>query len=324
MNILFVTGSDAAFFNSLLICLQSFAERMPGHRLLVCDFGLTRAQAEFLRSLDLLLPRPAELAGHGAFHCKAGLARYLQRNGQSADNAVVWLDADITLMHTGLSDFQAVLADMTSSGAQIAACGEPSGRNIGQTIALFSDAATIAPFARMVAEMGIDPSLSYLCTGLFFCRSSAFLERWAEVAAGVRFHPLFDQNLFNVVLHRDVISFLTLDCEEWQAYGRALDAVSLVAATDGGRPAARIGARNVKMLHTTSSEPSHLLIGNCRMTVRQLDLTGPFKLFLAEPLRLHQLQLLASFVVIHGEALLRLGLCTPAARQTEGFEFATL
>ena len=33
------------------------------------------------------------------------------------------------------------------------------------------------------------------------------------------------------------------------------------------------------------------------MTVRELDLAGPFKLFLAEPLRLHQLQLLASFIV---------------------------
>jgi hypothetical protein len=63
--------------------------------------------------------------------------------------------------------------------------------------------------------------------------------------------------------------------------------------------------------HTTSPEPGHLLIGNCRMTVRRLDLVGPFKLLLAEPPRLHQLQLLASFMVSHGDALLRLDLCTP-------------
>jgi hypothetical protein len=68
----------------------------------------------------------------------------------------------------------------------------------------------------------------------------------------------------------------------------------------------------------------HLLIGLCRMTVRDLELTGTFKLFLAEPLRMHQLQLLASFVAEHGDALLRLGLCARAARPVAGFEFVTL
>jgi hypothetical protein len=73
MKVLFVTGSDAAFFNSLLILLQSFAERMPGQRLLICDFGLKPAQARFLRDLDVLVPRPAELAARGVFACKAAL-----------------------------------------------------------------------------------------------------------------------------------------------------------------------------------------------------------------------------------------------------------
>ena len=323
MAILFVTGSDSAFFNSLLIFLQSFAERMSGQRLLVCDFGLSSAQAEFLRSLDLLLPRPPELAGRGAFHCKASLGRYLQRVGQPADNVIVWLDADITLMHTGPSDFQAVLADMTSAGAQIAACGDPAGRNIGQTISLFTDAARIAPFARMVTEAGIDRGLPYVSTGLFFCCSAAFMDRWAELAQNAADHPLFDQNVFNVVMHRDAVPFLMLDFEEWQAYGFSLDRVSL-APSGHGRPAARIGDKNIKTLHTSSPTQGHLLIANCRMTVRNLDLVGPFKLFLAEPLRLHQLQLLASFMVAHGEALLRLGICTPAVRPVEGFEFATL
>ncbi len=60
------------------------------------------------------------------------------------------------------------------------------------------------------------------------------------------------------------------------------------------------------------------------MTVRDIDLVGPFKLFLAEPLRLHQLQLLARFVSDHGEMLLRLGICGRAARPADGFEFVTL
>jgi hypothetical protein len=55
MKILFVTGSDAGFFNSLLIFLQGFAERLPGQTLAVCDFGFTSAQAQFLRGLGVLL-----------------------------------------------------------------------------------------------------------------------------------------------------------------------------------------------------------------------------------------------------------------------------
>jgi hypothetical protein len=323
MAIRFVTGGNAAFFNTLLICLRSFAERLPGHRLQVCDFGFTGAQAKFLDSIGLLLPQPPELAGSGVFLCKACLTHYLRHTGLAQNDTVIWLDADITLMDVGAGDFQTVAVNMTSTGAQIAACGEPTGRNIGQTIALFADRARMAPFARIAAEAGIDLGLPYVSTGLFFCRSAVFLERWAELAWRTTDHPLFDQNVFNVVMHRDAVPFLTLDCEEWQAYGCSLDKVSLVPL-GRGRPAARIGDKNIKSLHASSPAQGHLLIANCRMTVRNLDLVGPFKLFLAEPLRLHQLQLLASFMVAHGEALWRLGICTPASPPVAGFQFATL
>ncbi|MFZ0721208.1 MAG: hypothetical protein WAM99_10095, partial [Xanthobacteraceae bacterium] len=82
MNIIFVTGSDAAFFNSALVGLRSFAERMPDQRLLVCDFGFDGAQAGFLRGLGMLLERPPMLESEGAFHCKAALLAYLRHNGQ--------------------------------------------------------------------------------------------------------------------------------------------------------------------------------------------------------------------------------------------------
>lgn len=324
MSLLFVTGSDRAFFNSLLVCLQSFAERMPSHRLHVCDFGLTDAQAAFLGSLDLLLPRPPDLARAGVFHAKACLARYLERGGLPSDDMVIWLDADLTLMRVGIGAFGAVVEQMKDAGAQIAACAEPSGRNLGQMISLFADPAKMAPLRRMAADARLDPALPYFSTGLFFCGSARFLQRWAEAAADIADHPLFDQNVFNVVLHRDSVPHLSLDCDEWQAQGQSLDAVSLAAQADCGRPAALVGGKNIRTLHTTSSAPGHLLIATCRLTVRDLELSGPFKLFLSEPLRLHQLQLLATFVVTHGNALLRFGLCRRATRPTEGFEFVTL
>jgi hypothetical protein len=60
------------------------------------------------------------------------------------------------------------------------------------------------------------------------------------------------------------------------------------------------------------------------MTVRSLALVGSFKLFLAEPLRMHQLRLLASFIAVHGNELLRLGICQRAEAPAAGFEFVTL
>jgi hypothetical protein len=322
MKFLFVTGSDAAFFNSLLICLQSFAERILSHRLLVCDFGLTPAQARFLHSLGVLLARPPDLASRGTFHCKAALARYLRHNGHGVgeDDVVVWLDADLTLMDIGLADFEAVSSAMTSAGAAIAACREPNGRSIGQTIAMLADA---APFARAVAEAGIDPGVAYCSSGLFFCRSTVLLDRWMELTLALTCHPLFEQNMFNVALHEYFIPPLMLDCEEWQAQGSSLDRIALIPGRDE-RPAAWIGGKAIKTLHTTSPGSGHLLIGLCRMTVRDLDLTGPFKLFLAESLRLVQLQLLAGFVAGHADALLRLGLCRRAEKPIEGFQFVTL
>jgi hypothetical protein len=322
MNIVFVTGGDAAFFNSILVGLQSFAERMPGRRLLVCDFGFNDAQAELLRGLGVLLERPPMLASLGVFHCKAALLAYLRHNGRNVgeDDVIVSLDADLTLMDVGPGDFAAVPAAMISAGFAIAVCPEPLGRSLGDVLS-GPHALAMAPSARIAAQAGVDFALPYVSSGLFFCRSASFLARWDELTQANAYHPLFEQNMFNVALHENRTAFVALDCEEWQAQGPSLDKIKLVQGVNSGRPVAYVGDKNIKILHTTSDMPGHLLIGVCRMTVQELDLVGPFKLFLAEALRVHQLQLLASFIVRHGEALLRLGICSRAARPVEGFEF---
>jgi hypothetical protein len=325
MAILFVTGSDSAFFNSSLICLQSFSERLPDQQLFVCDFGMTAVQAEFLQSLGQLLPRPPELAGCGTFYCKAAVGRYLHHSGRRiADyDAVVWLDADLMLMQVGLADFVAVAAAMTSAAAAVAICAEPTGRTIGQMIAMFPGGSKMAPFARAAAAAAIDADLPYFSTGVIFCRSAAVLERWAELTLAAADHPLVEQNMFNVALRSSAVTHLTLPCEDWQAQGQSLDNVRLAPAADGGRLAAHIRGTNIKTLHTTSPAAEHLLIGFCRLTVHNFELAGSFKLFMDEPLRMAQLQLLASFLLAHRQALLRLGICTPAAAPAEGFQFVT-
>jgi hypothetical protein len=308
-----------------LIFLQAFAERLPGQLLVVCDFGFTAPQAQFLRELGVLLPRPPDLATCGVFCCKASLSRYLATAGLRLEDydALVWLDADLTPMQTGIADFEAVTAAMQSAGAALAVCPEPARRSLGQTIAEFPEPAKMAPFSRMIAEAGLSPTLPYVSSGLFFTRSAALLESWMNLTLAADEHPLFEQNAFNIALHVGGTRYLALDCEEWQAQGPSLDRVRL-AGDGAGRSAARIGGKNIKTLHATSPHLEHLLIANCRVTVRDLVLAGPFKLFLPEELRLHQLQLLSSFILAHGERLQRLGLCTRAAVPIAGFEFVTL
>ena len=324
MSLLFVTGGNAPFFNSLLVCLQSFAERLPGERLLVCDYGLSEPQAEFLRGLGLLLERPPELATRDVFCCKAALLRYLDRNRmETQPDTVVWLDGDLTLMDVSVRDFQTVATAMMTAEAGVAACGEPSGKNIAAMIGSFADASALAPFADVVAAANIDAASPYFSSGLFFCSSPDFLTRWCDLTLTMKSHPLFEQNMFNVALYRDRVPHLTLDCEEWQAQGQSLSRVEL-RDVPGQRAAAFIGNKSIKTLHATSPGRGHLLIAECRLTVLDLDLTGTFKLFMAEPLRLHQIQLLASFILAHRDALTRLGICTPALRRAEGFSFETL
>jgi hypothetical protein len=325
MNLLFVTGSNSGFFNSMLVGLQSFAERLPGQRLLVCDYGLHPAQAAFLRDLGVLLDTPPDLPARDLFYCKAALLRYLRHNRHPPEryDAVVWVDADLTFMDVALADFDAVIAAMRSAGARVAACREPGGRSLAQ-MAGIADAAAMAPYPRAIAAAGADPDRPYFSSGLFLCDSAAFLTRWDELALAVERHPLFEQNMFNVVLHADQVPCVALDCDEWQAQADALDRVQLRPSRPGERAAAAIGEKNIKTLHTTSPRPDHLLIAPCRMTVRALELTGTFKLFLAEKLRMHQLELLALFMLTHGEALLRHGICGRAANPIEGFQFVTL
>ncbi len=203
MKVLFVTGSNYAFFNSMLVGLQSFAERLPGERLLVCDYGMSPPQAQFLRELGQLLECPPTLPARDTFYCKAALLRYLRHNRHAVEDydAVVWVDADLTFMDVGIADFAAVIAAMTSARARVAACIEPAGRSLGQVAGMLAGTADMAPFARSIAAAGIDASLPYFfSSGLFMCDCAAFLARWEALTLAIERHPIFEQNMFNMAV----------------------------------------------------------------------------------------------------------------------------
>ena len=198
---IFVTGCDAAFFNTLLITLQSFAEKIPDQKLLVCDYGLHPAQAQYLRARGQLLERPADLKqGTHVMGCKAALVRYLNncKVYQSKADMVIWIDADLTLIDIGIEDFQKVVQAMDERQCDVAACS--TGPSIEEMSNIFVDPLVLAEFKAIIKERAINPTAPYFSTGLFFCRSEKLLKDWDERTSKLEFHPLYEQNMFNIVL----------------------------------------------------------------------------------------------------------------------------
>src|SRR5689334_15543771 len=109
MGLHFVTGATSAFFPTLMVLLQSFAEQIGGTLPFVCDYGLTTGDREYLRRRSLLLERPPAYGPPmTALKEKAILYDYFRHSGVHIGSAdwVVWLDGDLTLVDCSRTDFE--------------------------------------------------------------------------------------------------------------------------------------------------------------------------------------------------------------------------
>ncbi len=321
MQLHFVTGANGAFFPTLMVLLQSFAEQVGGGLPYVCDYGLTTGQREFLRRRGLLLERPAAFGPPmAALREKAIMREYLRHSAVEigAGDAVVWLDGDLTLVGASRADLETVAGEMAQRDLEIAASQQGT---IADVLEMFHQQGTqAAPFTRLLAETGIDRAKPYYSTGIFFCRSPSFLDRWAELSHGAADQPVLDQNLFNVVLHRGTHPVLPLDIDIWQAQGHTLDRLRTEPDPARGRSSVLLDGRTVKILHATSPTIRHLLVGPASFNTGDLVLDGAFKLFRAEPLLDVQLGLLSRFLIEHRTELLEIGLCRLAGTEVGGYE----
>lgn len=324
MSFVFITGSDASFFPTLLVTIQSFSVRFPAQRLLVCDYGLNTQQRNFLLAKGQLLERPPTLASDAHYlACKAAMIRYLQHAGYQLEkyDTVVWLDADITFMDIAIDDFDTVLDAMKQNNAEIAAC--ETGYSIGQISELFKNELILAPFKELLTNNHIDLNLPYLSVGLFICRSQKFLENWDTLTSSTLVHNLLEMNTFNILIYRDQIKLINLDFEEWQANGASLDRIEIYVDSSNG-PTALIDGKNIKAIHTTSSEHNHVLITKGEITVFDVFLLGNFKLLMAQHLRQMQLVLLATYIAENKTMLLQFDICKTNTISIDGFEFIAL
>ena len=89
MRLLFVTGANSAFFPTLMVLLQSFAEQIGGRLPFVCNYGLAAGQQEFLRRRNALLERPPALGPPMApLREKAILHEYFRTAGSTSRTAM--------------------------------------------------------------------------------------------------------------------------------------------------------------------------------------------------------------------------------------------
>ncbi len=320
MRLEFVTGANGAFFPTLLVLLQSFAEQVGGRLPSVCDYGLATTQREFLRRRDLLLERPSALGPPmGPLREKGILHEYFRHSGIDVGgaDAVVWLDADLTLVGCSRADFEAVAAEIARRDIEIAASSEGT---IARMLEIFRrQGSPVAPFERLLVESAIDTAKPYYSTGVFLCRAASFLERWSETSRGAGDQPVLDQNMFNVIVHRGTHPVLPLDIDIWQAQGDTLERLRIAPGTAPGRGSVLFDGQPVKILHTTSPTIRHLLIGAAAFSAGDLVLEGAVKLLRPQPLLDLQLGLLSRFLAEHRTELLELGLCRLAAEATAGY-----
>ncbi len=276
-----VTGCDARMFWQALILLESAGEGLP---VLVCDYGLEPAQADWLRRRGRLLERvqdgwPAER--QHVFYYKTALGRFLAPRGPF--DWVAWLDAD-TLLAPGAAAALRDLADaMAASGDRVAACPDGIG-----TFGAFAD--QVSPrhvpadlFRPTFQAYGLDDGRAYLNVGMLLCRPDLLAE-WEAVAEAIPPQLCLDQTAFNIAAHR-AGGLRILPAVAWNCHGALLAQVTVADGTP------MVNGQPVWLLHATSTE-GHVV--NRRITLRHggMDIVAELKLFAEPALQALQLDLL--------------------------------
>ena len=265
MKVVCVTGGDSKFFLHMVLLLNSFDRYCPGYRLHICDFGLTEAEISYLRRRAEVLVMPEELrdVSH-TWYRKGAIDLYLK--GVAYD-AVVWIDADCMV----LSDVVSELAEISlRENATVLAC-PVFGQSIAHVIAENEQAGrgAISVFKDMVAQNGLSFDLPYVSVGVFICRSRPLLEEWRRATLVTPPHPMFEQNVFNTLIHKNRM-LTVIDCDMFNVTGADLNRLTRrddgIIVNGAGQP--------VRVAHMTSSVDGVLEILDLKISMGAKVLTG--------------------------------------------------
>jgi hypothetical protein len=242
-ELILVTGCERNYFLMACLLMHTLRRWAPELPLYVLDFGMEEAQRRFLRAYCTVLDRPRELAPNlHPFVYKAAMAEFLR---PIKWRSMAWLDCDMIAVGPLGERLAALMADMAEANHEVAI-----GRDSLPTIAaVLASGHNFAEFARAVREACIDGATPYYNTGLFVCRSPEFLAEWAKARRAAPLQVNFDQNLFNLTLHRRGAPS-ELDPRQWNVHGAMLARATVAT---GDPPALMVDGKPALILHATSS-----------------------------------------------------------------------
>jgi hypothetical protein len=296
MSTAYVTGTNDDLFWNACLLLQSFRAYEPHARLDICDFGLTSAQASFLRAKGALRPRPEPLRDlPHPWYLKASLVDYLPE--AAANGVMVWLDADMFLVRGISQGVERVAGELHETRRLAAACVDAAGLSLGGFVERFAgEGQPLSPTRAAMEALGVEPSRPYLNSGFIVSRSPGFWSAWKSITLSMPPHFLFEQNAFNLLVQGTRAGAHLLDAREWNVHGPLLK--ELPDPIDAG-PA--------RVVHATSDGSEHEYADVVQATNHGTVICR-LKTLRRPALRRRQFDLLASFVHIEADALAEAGL----------------
>jgi lipopolysaccharide biosynthesis glycosyltransferase len=256
--------------------LQSVRKWARDRHLFVLDFGLTNQQCSFLASQDALIRKPSiSFRPHHAV--KTTFAPFLDQleNWRTA----VWLDSDMIVRRDLWQALRNVIDEMEAGTVDVAACLDSTGTIKGVIDNLNIH---VQPFANSVRAANLSPDLPYYNNGFVVYRSRPFLRDMFELGSTMKLHMTFDQNIFNLLVHRPGTKIMPLPARIWNVHGRFLD------ETDNNEAI---------ILHPTSYAPSRHITTTGGGTEHEI------KFFRHSPWQQYQYKTLTDFLSEHAEAL---------------------
>jgi len=279
-----VTGCDSRYFLMACMLLQSLKKWAGNRHLFVLDFGLTNQQCSFLASQNALIRKPSIPLRPEWYALKTMLALFLDQleNWRTA----VWLDSDMIVRGDLWQPLHKVVDEMEAEAVDVAACIDSNGAIKG--ILDFPNI-YVQPFAKAVRAADLSPNLPYYNSAFLIYRSRQFLRDMVELGSTMELHSAFDQNIFNLLVHRPGTKIMPLPARIWNVHGRFLD------ETDNN---------DAIILHPTSTVQSHIMLTDCRLGGIQYQI----KFFRHPPWQQYQYKILTDFLSEHAEALRAAGI----------------
>jgi hypothetical protein len=295
----YVTGIDEKYFLMVLPLLHSFETFCSNEKLYVCDFDLNEKQRQFFKHKEMLLPRPSNLPeGLHPYRNKSAIKYYLE--DVEYDN-VVWIDSDCLVVGPLSQGVDNIVDGIDLDQPLIASSADGDRYEIAEFFKRFP----AEPFEYLVKKFETPPDNLYLNCGVFILRSQETLKDWFTLSSDIPIHPMFEQNMFNILAYRNFPSIHELDLEVWNVHDLALNDLEVIRPKKHGPFSVKLGEKEVLVVHATSYESRAAGARTLTIPITENSaISGPFRFVHNEAINSLFIEMAAAFIIYNKELLI--------------------